>query len=42
MHQMKVIPGICHAKLDNYVFFDFPLFIPWMQQMKVIPSDVSC
>jgi hypothetical protein len=25
---MKVIPGMCSAKLDSYVFFDFPVFIP--------------
>jgi hypothetical protein len=33
---MKVIPGMCRAKLDIYVFFDFPVFIPWTHQMKVI------
>jgi hypothetical protein len=35
---MKVIPGMCRAKLDNYVFVDFPLFIPWTHQMKVVPG----
>ena len=35
---MKVIPGMCRAKLDSYVFIDFPVFIPWMHQMKVIPG----
>jgi hypothetical protein len=37
MHQMKVIPGMCHTKLDIYVFIDFPVFISWMHLMKVIP-----
>ena len=37
-HQMKVIPGICRAKLDSYVIIDFPVFIPWTPQMKVIPG----
>jgi hypothetical protein len=35
---MKVIPGMCRAKLDSYVFIDVPLFIPWTHQMKVIPG----
>jgi hypothetical protein len=35
---MKVIPGMCRAKLDSYVFIDFPVFIPWAHQMKVIPG----
>jgi hypothetical protein len=35
---MKVIPVMCRAKLDIYVFFDFPVFIPWTHQMKVIPG----
>jgi hypothetical protein len=35
---MKVIPGMCRAKLDIYVFIDFPVFIPWTHQMKVIPG----
>jgi hypothetical protein len=35
---MMLILGICRAKLDNYVFFDFPVFIPWTHQMKVIPG----
>jgi hypothetical protein len=35
---MKVIPGMCRAKLDSYVFIDFPVFIPWTHQMKVIPG----
>jgi hypothetical protein len=26
---MKVIPGMCRAKLDIYVFIDFPIFITW-------------
>jgi hypothetical protein len=26
---MKVIPGMCRAKLDSYVFIDFPIFITW-------------
>jgi hypothetical protein len=35
---MKVIPGMCRVKLDRYVFIDFPVFIPWTHQMKVIPG----
>ena len=35
---MKVIPGMCRAKLDICVFFDVPVFIPWTHQMKVIPG----
>jgi hypothetical protein len=35
---MKVIPGMCRAKLDSYVFIDFPVLIPWTHQMKVIPG----
>ena len=35
---MKVIPGMCRARLDSYVFIDFPVFIPWTHQMKVIPG----
>ena len=34
---MKVIPGMCRAKLNSYVFIDIPVFIPWTHQMKVIP-----
>jgi hypothetical protein len=41
MQQMKVIPGMCRAKLDICVFFDFPVFIPWTHQMKVIPGKCS-
>jgi hypothetical protein len=29
---------MCRAKLDIYVFFDFPVFIPWTHQMKFIPG----
>jgi hypothetical protein len=32
---MKFIPGMCCAKLDIYVFIDFPVFIPWTHQMMV-------
>ena len=45
---MKIIPGMCRAKLDIYVFIDFPVFIPWTHQMKVIPGichaklDILC
>ena len=39
---MKVIPGMCRAKLDIYVFIDFPVFIPWTHQMKVIPGMCQC
>ena len=35
---MKVIPRMCCAKLDSYVFIDFPVFIPCTHQMKVIPG----
>jgi hypothetical protein len=35
---MKVIPGMYSAKLDSYVSFDFPVFIPWTHQMMVIPG----
>ena len=38
LYLMKVIPGMCRAKVDIYVFFDFPVFIPWAHQMKVIPG----
>ena len=38
LYLMKVIPGMCRAKLDIYVFIDFPVFIPWTHQMKVIPE----
>ena len=34
----RIIPGMCRAKLDSYVFIDFPVFIPWTHQMKVIPG----
>ena len=29
---------MCRAKLDIYVFIEFPVFIPWTHQMKVIPG----
>ena len=29
---------MCRTKLDIYVFIDFPVFIPWTPQMKVIPG----
>ena len=29
---------MCRAKLDIYVFIDFPVFIPWAHQKKVIPG----
>jgi hypothetical protein len=35
---MNVIPVMCRAKLDIYVFIDLPVFIPWTHQMKVIPG----
>ena len=34
--------GCVVTKLDIYVFIDFPVFIPWAHQMKVISRDVSC
>jgi hypothetical protein len=34
----KYWKGMCRAKLDSYVFIDFPVFIPWAHQMKVIPG----
>ena len=36
---MKVIPGMC--SLNYFVFIDFPVFIPWTHQMKVIPGMYS-
>ena len=27
---MKVIPGMCRAKLDSYVFIDFPLTFQYL------------
>jgi hypothetical protein len=38
LYLMKVIPGMCRAEVDIYVFFDFPVLIPWAHQMKVIPG----
>jgi hypothetical protein len=35
---LKIIRGMCRAKLDIYVFIDFPVFIPCTHQMKVIPG----
>ena len=38
---MKVIPGMCRAKLDSYVFIDFPVFIPWDAPDEGYSRDVS-
>ena len=34
---MNVIPWVRHTKLDIYILFDFPVFIPWAYRMNVIP-----
>ena len=42
MQQMKVIPVMCRAKLDIYVFIDVPVFIPMDAPDEGYSRDVSC
>ena len=39
---MKVIPGMCRAKLDIYVFIDFPSIYTMDAPDEGYSSDVSC
>ena len=39
---MKVIPGMCGAKLDRYFFIDFPVFIPCYAPDEGYSRDMSC